>query len=124
MRPEDSLAGEEFAYLTTTGRISGKAHEIEIWFALHGNTAYLMNGDSVHPAGHADWVRNLRKQPAATLRIAGQTFAGAGRIVTEADEDALARGLLLAKYATPERALETWGRLAVPVAIDLQTSPD
>jgi deazaflavin-dependent oxidoreductase (nitroreductase family) len=124
MNLDASLGNEDFAYLSTTGRVSGKPHEIEIWFALEGNTAYLMNGDSVHPAGHADWVRNLRKQPAAALRIAGQTFEGTGRVVTDAGEDALARRLLLAKYATLERPLETWGQLAIPVAIELKAGPD
>lgn len=115
-----ALAAEEFAYLTTTGRVSGKPHEVEIWFAIEGETAYLMNGDSKHKAGHADWVRNLRKQPAATLRIAGQTFDATARIVGEPSEDALARRILLAKYATPENPLEIWGRVAVPVALDLR----
>jgi hypothetical protein len=31
--PRD-LADEEFCYLTTTGRVTGRPHEIEIWFAL------------------------------------------------------------------------------------------
>jgi deazaflavin-dependent oxidoreductase (nitroreductase family) len=113
-----SLPTEEFAYLTTTGRVTGNLHEVEIWFALQGDTAYLMNGDSKHDAGKADWVRNLLKQPLVSLRIADQTFEASGRVVTEADEDALARRLLLAKYATIEKPLETWGRVAVPVALD------
>lgn len=29
------LADETFRYLTTTGRISGRPHTIEIWFALN-----------------------------------------------------------------------------------------
>ncbi len=34
--PDDlkTLADEDFCYLTTTGRISGRAHTIEIWFAF------------------------------------------------------------------------------------------
>ena len=31
----ERLADEDFAYLTTIGRRSGKQHTIEIWFALH-----------------------------------------------------------------------------------------
>ena len=26
-------AGEQFCYLTTTGRVTGRPHEVEIWFA-------------------------------------------------------------------------------------------
>jgi deazaflavin-dependent oxidoreductase (nitroreductase family) len=120
MTLDASLAAEAFGYLTTTGRISGKPHEVEIWFALEGTTAYLMNGDSKHEAGRADWVRNLLKQPAVRFRIAGRDFEATGRVVTDADEDSMARRLLLEKYATAENPLETWGRVAVPVAIELQ----
>jgi hypothetical protein len=28
------LAGEDYCYLTTTGCLSGRPHEIEIWFAI------------------------------------------------------------------------------------------
>jgi hypothetical protein len=73
-----------------------------------------------YPPGNADWVRNLRKQPTVTLRIAGRTLNATARVVTDPGEDALARRLLLAKYATPQSPLETWGRIALPVAIDLQ----
>ena len=120
MMVDPALGGEAYGYLTTTGRISGKPHEIEIWFALEGSTAYLMNGNSRYTAGKADWVRNLRKQPSVSFRIAGQTFAATARLVTDSEEDALVRRLLLAKYATAGNPLEDWGRIAVPVAIELE----
>jgi deazaflavin-dependent oxidoreductase (nitroreductase family) len=106
---------EDYCYLTTTGRVTGNPHEIEIWFALHGNTAYIMAGDHA-----SDWVRNARKQPAVSLRIRDRTFAATARIVTDPTEDALARRLLLAKYATPDKPLESWGRTALPIAFELQ----
>ncbi len=119
MTLDPALGAETYAYLMTTGRVSGKPHEIEIWFALNDNTAYLMNGDSKDAAGNADWVRNLRKQPAVRLCIADRTFDAVARIVTEVQEDALVRRLLLSKYATAQDPLDVWGRVAVPVAIDL-----
>ena len=30
----ERLAGQQYCYLTTTGRVSGNAHEIEIWFSI------------------------------------------------------------------------------------------
>src|SRR5437762_12235586 len=54
-----SFADEDFCYLTTTGRVSGKAHTIEIWFALHDNTVYMLSGGGEK----SDWVKNLRHQP-------------------------------------------------------------
>ena len=48
-----------FCYLTTTGRITGRPHRIEIWFALHEGGVYLLAGGR----DDADWVRNLRASP-------------------------------------------------------------
>ena len=40
----NDLAQEEYCYLTTTGRVSGNPHEIEIWFGMKDNTLYLLSG--------------------------------------------------------------------------------
>ena len=111
-------AAEPFCYLTTTGRRSGNPHTIEIWFAVHGNTLFLMSGGRER----ADWVRNIQADGRISVRIGDVDYRGAGRIVEPAtDEDSLARRLLLAKYQ-PEGSdeLESWGRSALPVAIDLE----
>src|SRR5438128_3103033 len=50
-----TLATEPFCYLTTIGRGSGRPHTIEIWFALHGATVYLLSGGGEG----SDWVKNL-----------------------------------------------------------------
>jgi deazaflavin-dependent oxidoreductase (nitroreductase family) len=120
---DQSLNREPYCYLTTRGRITGRPHEIEIWFALHGDTIYLLNGNSERDAGRADWIRNIRWQPAVTLRIAGQTFGATGRFVTDLEEDALVRRLLFEKYQpTYSGDLSIWARTGFPVALDLVTS--
>ena len=113
-----SLAGEDFCYLTTTGRATGKPHEIEIWFALESSTLYLLSGGR----DRSDWVKNLRKTPKVAVRIAGQRFQGRARVVEGAQEDALARRLLVEKYGPRYSGdLSDWGKNALPVAIDLVT---
>lgn len=114
------LNEDPYCYLTTTGRVSGRPHEIEIWFALVGSTVYMMNGGSKYDAGKSDWVRNLRKTPAVKLRIREQTYDATARIVTDAAEDAMVRRLLVEKYATPEKPLTEWGESALPVAIEIR----
>ena len=37
----DQLKDKDFCYLTTTGRVSGRQHTIEIWFALEGKILYM-----------------------------------------------------------------------------------
>ena len=114
----DELAREAFCYLTNTGRVSGRPHTIEIWFALNGRTLYMLSGNG--PRHRADWVRNLTKTPAVTVRIGDREFAGIGRVVGDGEEDGLARRLLLEKYEpTYSGDLGDWGRTALPVAVDL-----
>jgi deazaflavin-dependent oxidoreductase (nitroreductase family) len=113
----DGLSAESFCYLTTTGRVTGRPHEIEIWFSLvpETRTLYMLagNGDS------SDWVKNLRLQPAVTVGIADEGLKGKARVVEDAGEDGLARRLLVEKYERRPGSLSGWGRRSLPVAVDL-----
>jgi deazaflavin-dependent oxidoreductase (nitroreductase family) len=104
-----------FCYLTTTGRITGNPHRIEIWFALDGDIAYLMAGDREG----SDWVRNLMITPDVVLELGDQRRVTKARVVDPgSDQDALARRLLLEKYQRePGDDLGEWGRSALPVAV-------
>jgi deazaflavin-dependent oxidoreductase (nitroreductase family) len=117
MAPFERLADEDFCYLTTLGRRTGRAHTIEIWFARENGKLYLLSGGGAS----ADWVRNLRKTPAVRVRIGSRTVAANAREVTAPDEDALARRLLDQKYMgwKAGKRLSSWARNAVPIAIDL-----
>ena len=111
-----ALANEDFCYLTTTGRVTGRAHEIEIWFILVPDThALYMLSDSAS----SDWVRNLRRDSRVTVRIAGERFEGLARVVEDEEEDELARGLLVEKYEGSPGSLASWRTSALPVAVDL-----
>ncbi len=68
----------------------------------------------------SDWVKNARKDPNVTVRIAGQTFEGRARPVEDADEDELARDLLVEKYERTPGSLSNWRRSALPVAVELE----
>jgi deazaflavin-dependent oxidoreductase (nitroreductase family) len=111
------LSDEDFCYLTTTGRISGHPHTIEIWFALHGQTIYMLSGGRER----ADWVKNARIHPNVQVRISDSVFAGTAYIVDQPEEDTLARTLVFEKY-TPrdEDDLKNWARTSLPVAVALQ----
>jgi len=111
------LAKEDYCYLTTTGRVTGKPHQIEIWFGAQNTSIYLMAGDH-----GSDWVRNLLKDPNVTVRIAQRTFTGIARIVKNEREEMTARKLLADKYKERESdgSLSEWARTALPVAIDLK----
>jgi len=109
---------DDFCYLTTTGRRSGRAHEIEIWFALDGTTLYLLAGGG----DRSDWVRNLRQDADVTVRLRDMTFHGSARVVEPGtEEDSRARLLVFEKYQPRyDGSLESWRESALPVAIDVQ----
>ncbi len=114
MQPE-GLADEDYCYLTTTGRVTGSPHEIEIWFALGGSTLYMLSGGG----DRADWAKNIRRNPETSVRISGSTFEGRGRFV-DGQEDELARKLLFEKYQPRTGGgLSRWRDSALPVAVDL-----
>ncbi len=112
------LLDEAFCYISTTGRRTGRDHTIEIWFAGIGDVIYVLAGGRER----ADWVRNLRADGHATVRIATTRFDATARFLEAGtEEDALARRMLLDKYQPAgSDELETWGRTALAVAFDLR----
>ncbi len=112
-----SLEREQYCYVTSRGRVTGRPHEIEIWFELRGRTVYLLSG-----GGEAsDWVKNMRREPAVTVRLAGRVFAGRARFELGGEEEQNARQGLAGKYQgwRPGRRMSQWGRTGLAVAIDL-----
>lgn len=87
-------ADVENCYLTTIGRRSGRAHEIEIWFGVVGDTLYLISGNGEK----ADWYRNALVNPAVTVRIERDVRAGVARAVTDAEERRTVGALMGEKY--------------------------
>jgi deazaflavin-dependent oxidoreductase (nitroreductase family) len=117
MNAWSEFAHEQYCYLTTLGRVSGRPHRIEIWFAIDGDTLYMLSGGDER----SDWVKNLRRTPAVTVEVGSGRFAGRARVVTDAAEDERARALVHDKYAgTYAGDLGGWRRSALPVAVDLQ----
>jgi deazaflavin-dependent oxidoreductase (nitroreductase family) len=116
MRPPPGLGNEDYCYLTTTGRATGKSRTIEIWFAIHGGTVYMLSGGR----DRSDWVRNLLRDPRVSVRIGERMFDGRARTVSDHDGDALARRLLFDKYRPRYSGdLSNWRENALPVAVDL-----
>ena len=112
-----AFAAEDFCYLTTTGRVTGRPHTIEIWFALDQRTIYMLAGGR----DASDWVKNLIKAPQVTVRLRDETYAGRARLVEAADEDALARRLVVGKYQPGYgEDLTDWGRDSLAAAVDLE----
>jgi deazaflavin-dependent oxidoreductase (nitroreductase family) len=113
------VAADDYCYLATRGRHSGRSHEIEMWYERRGDTLYLLAGGG----RTADWVKNLLTDPRCTVRIDDDTFAATGRPLdgpADVDEARAARDLVFDKYQPRyEGSLADWRERALPVAIDL-----
>ena len=107
-----AVASEEHAYLTTTGRVTGNPHEIEIWFSTDGAAVHLLSGGGTR----SDWVQNLQHDPAATVRIVEVTAPYTARFDLTDDERRGVAERHAAKYS-PEAA-DRWFRDALVVALD------
>jgi deazaflavin-dependent oxidoreductase (nitroreductase family) len=102
--------------LETRGRRSGLPRVLEIWFAADGDTLFLLAGGR----DRAHWVRNLRADPRARIRIGERWYAGTAREVEGTPDEARAREAVASKYESfPRRPLSRWARTSLPVAIDL-----
>ena len=76
---------EQFLYLTTTGRKTGRLREIEIWFTeRYGRYYVIAEYDS------SQWVQNVRASADVRVRVGATSFAARARILSvEQDRDLL-----------------------------------
>lgn len=110
------MASDDHAYLTTTGRVTGRPHEIEIWYEHDGDTVWMLAGGR----RSSDWVRNLEAEPSATLRLGrdGDDRPVTARFPT-GDEERRARDAVFAKYQPRGHGdLADWRERALVVALD------
>jgi deazaflavin-dependent oxidoreductase (nitroreductase family) len=104
-------------YVTTTGRRTGRPHEVEIWCVAVGDALYLMAGSGER----SDTIRNARVSPAVTVRVGSETRAATASFVPDPAEDAAVRAAMVAKYETAPGELASWGATALPLRLDLST---
>jgi deazaflavin-dependent oxidoreductase (nitroreductase family) len=113
-------ADEPYCYLETVGRVTGKRHTVELWFAAHPDRRSVLilagGGEATH------WVRNIDRQAHVRIRVGGRTFGGRGQRIAGSERETVARQALAAKYQgwREGRPLSRWAATSLPIAIDLQ----
>ena len=115
----EELEAHEYAYLTTTGRATGKPHRIEIWFVVIDGSVWVASGGG----NRSDWVRNLAAEPKLRLEIG--TRGWPARATLHHDLAAhRARELLAARYQgwTGDEPLSDWATTAL--LIEVTVVPD
>jgi deazaflavin-dependent oxidoreductase (nitroreductase family) len=105
----------EYAYLTTTGRRTGKSHRVEIWYRRIDDVVWFISGGRAN----ADWVKNLLADPRVTIDIGGDSFTGTAFVD---DQDAIdARRALAARYQgwRDGEALSGWATSGMTIGVRL-----
>jgi deazaflavin-dependent oxidoreductase (nitroreductase family) len=87
-------ADDECCDLLTVGRVSGRPHEVEIWFGVIDRTVFIVSGNG--PS--ADWYRNALAAGTASVRFGADRVVGSCRTVSDADERRRVGDLMGAKY--------------------------
>ncbi len=71
---------QHYLYLTTTGRRSGQAREIEIWFTCYQDRYYVIS----YLFEKGQWVMNLRESSEVEFRVGDEGFKGSARVLDPA----------------------------------------
>jgi deazaflavin-dependent oxidoreductase (nitroreductase family) len=115
----DELVKQPYCYLTTTGRMTGSPHTIEIWFGADpsGARIFLLSGGG----DRSDWVKNLVASPMVHVRIGEREWDTEAHVVHEPGQDRLARDVLATKYQGWHEGepRSEWARTALPIAIEI-----
>lgn len=105
------------AHLATTDAETGRLRIVELPFVLDGRRLYVLG----EPGALADWVRDLLREPAVSVRIGEVALHGEAAILDPGAEVEHAREALLAKYdAGASEDLSYWIRSGQPVRVDLR----
>lgn len=91
----DAFAHLDVCHVTTTGRRSGAAHRIEIWFGVAAGALYLISGNG--PG--ADWFRNLQVNPDVAVELGPEIRRGTARVVVDPAERRLVGEVMGTKHA-------------------------
>ncbi len=100
---------EEFLYLTTVGRKTAQAREIEIWFVERAGRLYVL----AEHGYKANWVKNILENSTVTIRLGALRREATGRVLDPNQE-----GELCAEVRQLAREKYGWGD-GLPVELRL-----
>lgn len=112
----ESAKAEQFIYLTTIGRKSGRSFTKELWFAIGDDKIYLS-----HEGESTNWMKNIAKNRHVHVKIGSVNFEANGRILGEAYDPSreLGKKLLYEKYYGPasKEVIDDWFELSTVIEL-------
>ncbi|MDA4123724.1 MAG: nitroreductase/quinone reductase family protein [Thaumarchaeota archaeon] len=109
LRELEKVRKEKYIYLTTTGRKTGQAHTVELWFAAAPGGVYLS-----HEGPATDWMKNLKKRSKVAARIGKLKFEAEAEMVGPGPEREEGAKALYEKYYKPatKEVIDDWFSLS------------
>jgi deazaflavin-dependent oxidoreductase (nitroreductase family) len=119
--PQDlePLKKEQFAYLTTIGRKSGKPHTVELWFALADSKIYLS-----HEGATTDWMRNIASNNRVSVKVGDLNLDAEAVILDGGIAIKTGQRSLYEKYygPAPEATIDDWFELSKIIELTPSTN--
>jgi deazaflavin-dependent oxidoreductase (nitroreductase family) len=95
---------DQYLYLTTRGRKSGRPRAIEIWFTERQGRFYVI---AEYDTSH--WVQNLRSDPRVQVRIKDRQFPATARVLDAGDDSSSPDRELIREVQNLSRKKYGWG---------------
>jgi deazaflavin-dependent oxidoreductase (nitroreductase family) len=112
-----ALAHDRTIDITTTGRKTGQARRIEMWFHNLDGRIYITG-----TPGRRDWYANLLAHPEFTFHLKGSVVAdlpARARPITDREERRAILAPLLRRLGRPAGQLDAWVEASPLVAVEL-----
>lgn len=71
------IQDNNYLYLTTIGRVTGRPREIEIWFVESNGKFYIL----AEHFREAQWVKNIERNSRVLVRVGNREFEGTARVL-------------------------------------------
>lgn len=107
--------------LTTTGARSGQPRTSPMMYATLSGRMVLI-ASNMGALKHPDWYHNLAANPAVTIEVAGEEWAGIATTITGADRDRLWAELLEGFPFFADHQAKTEREIPL-IAVERQTEP-
>lgn len=116
---DPDLESHDFCYLTTTGRVTGQPHRIEIWFVVVDGCLYVISGGGTR----SDWVANLMACPDLMAEVGADRWDARARLLEPGDHPARER--LAERYQgwQPGQPLSDWAREGLLIEVGQRSLP-
>jgi len=114
-RLKGDLEEHSLAYLTTSGRLTGEPHRIEIWFAIHEGFLWVNSGGG----RRSDWVKNLIEDRRLVLDVGDERWSATATLCDDVGVHP-ARQRLAARYQgwRAGQQLSEWARTSLLIRVE------